>query len=225
MFVLPRLNRLFSSTGKCLQVAMDHGAHNEPDFLAGIEDLSSAIAHVASADPDAILLSLGQGRLLQELPGKQKPSLVVRADPTNSYGTPAPSYLFCQLLDRAVERAVALDAASIVVNLLWAPDQPALYQQCVANVARLKPMCERLGMPLTVEPLPLLRDKKSGGYKPHPDIRRNLALVRQAVELGADVVKADPPERVEEFHKVVEAACGRPVLPSRRVSPAPFWGS
>lgn len=38
------------------------------------------------------------------------------------------------------------------------------------------------------------------------------ALVRQAVELGADVVKADPTDDLEEYHEVVEVAAPVPVL-------------
>jgi DhnA family fructose-bisphosphate aldolase class Ia len=36
--------------------------------------------------------------------------------------------------------------------------------------------------------------------------------VRQAVELGADIVKADPTDDVSRYHKVIEAASGIPVL-------------
>ena len=36
--------------------------------------------------------------------------------------------------------------------------------------------------------------------------------MRQAVELGADVIKADPTDDVEVYHKIVEAAGGIPVL-------------
>jgi len=36
--------------------------------------------------------------------------------------------------------------------------------------------------------------------------------VRQAVELGADVIKADPTDDVSLYHKVIEVACGIPVL-------------
>jgi DhnA family fructose-bisphosphate aldolase class Ia len=38
-------------------------------------------------------------------------------------------------------------------------------------------------------------------------------LVRQAAELGADVIKADPTDDLNDYHRVVEAAGGRPVLP------------
>ena len=37
-------------------------------------------------------------------------------------------------------------------------------------------------------------------------------LVRQAVELGADVIKADPTDDVSIYHKVIETAGGIPVL-------------
>ena len=64
--------------------------------------------------------------------------------------------VFCKLIDGAVEQAVALDAAAIVVNLLWASDQPDLHRQCTENVIRLKPQCERYGMPMMVEPLVMI---------------------------------------------------------------------
>jgi DhnA family fructose-bisphosphate aldolase class Ia len=44
------------------------------------------------------------------------------------------------------------------------------------------------------------------------DIDKILPLVRQAVELGADVIKADPTDDVSEYHRVIEIAAGKPVL-------------
>ena len=70
---------------------------------------------------------------------------------------------------------MALDAAAIVVNLFWAPDQPDLHRQCLENVVRFKPQCERYGMPLMVEPMVLIPDDK-GGYKTNSDIRKTVAL-------------------------------------------------
>jgi DhnA family fructose-bisphosphate aldolase class Ia len=213
MSVTPRLNRLFAEDGKCFEVALDHGVHNEPTFLPGIENLKQVVSTVARANPDAILLSVGQAHWLQKLAGKRKPALVLRGDPTNLYNIPTPKHTFCQLIDEAVEQAIALDAASLVVNLIWAPDQPELYNQCVANICRLKARCERFGLPLMVEPLGLLPDKRRGRYRLDRDIRRTVSLARQAVELGADVVKADLAENFQEYHRIVEAASPRPVLP------------
>lgn len=213
MSLIPRMNRLFGADGKCFEVALDHGAHNEPSYLPGMENLEQVVRTVAAANPDAILLSLGQAHWLQEMAGKAKPALVVRVDPTNLYNTPTPHHVFCYLVDNAIERAVALDAASVVVNLLWASDQPDLYHQCLGNVCRVKTQCERYGMPLMVEPLVMLPDKRLGGYKLDPDLRKTVSLVRQAVELGADVVKADPCSNLKEYHRVVQAASPKPVLP------------
>jgi DhnA family fructose-bisphosphate aldolase class Ia len=46
----------------------------------------------------------------------------------------------------------------------------------------------------------------------HGDETAITYLVRQAVELGADIIKADPTDDVSIYHKVVEAASGIPVL-------------
>jgi class I fructose-bisphosphate aldolase len=212
MSVNPRLNRLFNTDRKCFEVAMDHGVHNEPSFLPGLEDLKRAVSVVAASRADAILLSLGQANFLQDLAGKNKPSLVVRADPTNLYQSPAPNHVFCRLLEEVVEQALALDAASIVANLLWVVDRPELYHQTVQNISRLKPMCSQFGMPLMVESLVLTPNADSSGYTSDSDIRKIVSLVRQAVELGADIVKADPSENLLEYSKVIQAASPRPVL-------------
>lgn len=207
-----RLNRMFSAQGKCFDVAIDHGFFNEFTFLAGIENMRKAIDTVVGAGPDCIQLSPGQARLLQELPGKAKPGLVLRTDAANIYGNVLPHYLFSELIDRAIEQAVQLDAVAVCVNLLLLPGQPELHGQCVRNVSRLKTECDKYGMPLMVEPLVMLPNEAKGGYMVDGDIRKITALVRQGVELGADVIKADPSDDVGEYHRVIEAASGIPVL-------------
>ena len=53
----------------------------------------------------------------------------------------------------------------------------------------------------------------AGGYMVDGDVQKIVSLVRQAVELGADIIKADPCDNVEEYHRVVQAAGHCPVLP------------
>ncbi|NGQ90589.1 aldolase [Rhodobacter sp. HX-7-19] len=206
-----RMNRLFAPSGKCFDVAIDHGMFNEISFLGGIEDMGRAIRTVAAARPDAIQLPPGTARLLQAIPGKDKPALVLRTDIANVYGTPLPRALFSEVIDRPVEQALMLDAACVVVNLLMLPDQPEVYRACVRNVNSLKRECEVMGMPLMVEPL-VMQDNAKGGYMVDGDIDKILPLVRQAAELGADVIKADPCTEVQEYHRVIEIAQGLPVL-------------
>jgi DhnA family fructose-bisphosphate aldolase class Ia len=202
-----RLRRLVNpSSGRCLDVAIDHGFFNELGFLGGIEDIAKSVKTLVAAQPDAIQLTIGQAGLLQSIPGKQKPSLVLRTDVANVYGTSLPRSLFSRMIERPVEQALRLDAVCVVVNLFRIPDQPGVTDQCIQNILRIKPDCDVYGMPLMIEPLVFRPNEKAGGYMVDGDIAKILPLVRQAVELGADVIKADPTDDVSEYHRVVEIA-------------------
>jgi fructose-bisphosphate aldolase, class I len=207
-----RLNRLFGSDGKCFDVAIDHGFFNELSFLNGIEDIRRAVRTVVKAGPDAIQLPPGSAHVLQEISGPSKPALVFRTDLANVYGRELPSRLFSILIPDAVEQAVRLDSACVVVNVLLLPGQPELLESCLRNAATLRPICERFGMPLMIEPLVMRSNTDSGGYMVDGDIDKILPLVRQAVELGADVIKADPTDDVSQYHRVIEVAGDVPVL-------------
>lgn len=208
-----RLNRLFHPVSRrCFDVAIDHGFFNEPGFLSGIENIERAVETIVAAGPDAVQLTVGQARHLQSRPGRFKPSLVLRVDVANVYGTKLPRRLYSRMIEDAAEQAVRLDAACICVNLFRLPDQPEVGEQCVENILRLKPACERLGMPMMVEPLVFRPNDKAGGYMVDGDENKIVPLVRQAVELGADVIKADPTDDVSVYHHVIEVAGRVPVL-------------
>ena len=141
-----RLKRLFNpASGRCLDVAVDHGFFNEGSFLSGIEDITAAVQILVAAAPDAIQLTIGQAGVLQSLPGRQKPSLVLRTDVANVYGKRLPRTLFSRMIDAPVEQALRVDAACVVVNLFMIPDEPEVADQCMANILRLKPECDRWG--------------------------------------------------------------------------------
>jgi fructose-bisphosphate aldolase, class I len=213
MSVTPRLNRLFNQqSGRCFDVAIDHGFFNEYPFLSGIEDIAGAIDAVVDAAPDAVQLTIGQARHLQALRGRQKPSLVLRTDVANVYGSVLPRTLFSRMIEAPVEQALRLDAACVVVNLFSIPGEPEVTDQCIQNILRIKPACERYGMPLMIEPLVFQANEASGGYGVDGDEKKIIPLVRQAVELGADIIKADPTVDAGQYHRVIEVAGGIPVL-------------
>jgi fructose-bisphosphate aldolase, class I len=208
-----RTNRLFNGTsGRCLDVAVDHGFFGEPAFLTGITDIARTVDVLCDAAPDAVQLTVGQARHLQARPGRDKPALVLRSDVANVYGPELPSSLFSLTVERAAEVAVRLDAVCLVVNVFDMPGQPELRRQCLSNVVRLKAECEPLGMPLMVEPLVMKANNAGGAYLVDGDVERITALVRQAVELGADLIKADPTDDPLDYHRVIEVAGGVPVL-------------
>jgi class I fructose-bisphosphate aldolase len=208
-----RLNRLFNAeSGRCFDVAVDHGFFNQANFLQGIESMGGVIQTLVHAGPDAIQLSVGQARLLQTVRGKQKPALVLRTDTANVYGKSLPSTRFSILIDEPMLQAVRLDAACVCVNLFLIPGAPDVYAQCIENIVRLKTQSDHYGMPMMVEPLVFRPNEEKGGYEVDGDPEKIIPLVRQAVELGADILKADPTEDPRDYHRVVETAGGIPLL-------------
>lgn len=204
----PRLNRFLAADGRCLDVAIDHGVFNEHAFLDGLEDVPAVVSALVAAGPDAIQMNVGQADVLQSIPGPRKPALVLRTDVGNLYNATTHRVMFNQLVhwDEPIIGALKADAACVVCNLLLMPDEPELHRQTVLNAGRLRAVCERYGMPLMIEPLVLKPNQAKGGYQVDGNKKLIVPLVRQARELGADVIKADPTDHPEDYHEVVQAA-------------------
>ncbi|MCJ8151160.1 class I fructose-bisphosphate aldolase (plasmid) [Shinella sp. H4-D48] len=202
-----RMNRLFGN-GRCLDVAIDHGVCNEPSFLDGLENMPAVVKALVDAKPDAIQMNYGQAELLQDLPGKDKPALVMRIDMGNPYNRIRHRDMWAVLQNEAepLVGALEMDAACVVVNLFMLPDEPDLFRQCVQNISRVRADCEKYGMPLMIEPLVMQPVTEHGGYMVDGDADKIVTLTRLAREMGADIVKADPTSNAEDFHRVVEAA-------------------
>ncbi|TMV14648.1 class I fructose-bisphosphate aldolase [Arenibacterium halophilum] len=202
-----RMNRMFTNGG-CLDVAIDHGVCNEPGFLNGLEDMASVVDTLITAAPDAIQMTYGQADLLQARPEKTKPALVMRIDMGNPYNDTRHRVMWSELqnADEPIIGALEMDAACVVVNLFMLPDEPELFRQCVNNIARVRAACHRYGMPLMIEPLVMLPNDVRGGYQVDGNAEKIVTLVRLASEMGADIIKADPTDDPDDFHRVIEAA-------------------
>ncbi|PYG51836.1 DhnA family fructose-bisphosphate aldolase class Ia [Pantoea sp. AG1095] len=201
-----RMQRLFQH-GKCLDVAIDHGIANEPDFLIGLENIEGVMDNLIAAQPDAIQVNYGQADLLQRVAGR-KPALVMRTDVGNAYNAARHREMWAVLHnpDEPILAALQMDAAAVVVNLYLIPDEPSIFRMCVENIGRLRQACDRYAMPLMIEPLVMAPAGQGAAYGSLGDVEKIVPLVRLARELGADIIKADPTENVEDFHRVVEAA-------------------
>ena len=210
MFISPkvRLNRLFNESGRCLDVAIDHGVFNEYSFLDGLEDIEQVVQMLVEAGPDAIQMNYGQSDVLQRIPGKTKPALVMRTDAGNPYNAQTHKVMFngLQNTEEPILEAIRMDASCVVCNLLLLPDEPELHRQTITNISRLRGQCDKYGMPLMIEPLVMKGNDSRGGYQVDGDKKKLVPLVRQARELGADIIKADPTDHVEDYHEVVQAA-------------------
>lgn len=200
-----RLNRLFNTSGKCLDVAIDHGVFNEYSFLDGLENMEDVVQLLVDAGPDVIQMNYGQADLLQSIPGKNKPALLMRVDFGNPYNPMTHRYMYNVLTnpEEPILMALRMDAAAVVCNLLLLPDEPELHRMTAQNAAKLRNECEKYAMPLMIEPLVM---KRGQGYSVDGNKNLIVPLVRQAREIGADIIKADPTDNAEDYHEVVEAA-------------------
>jgi DhnA family fructose-bisphosphate aldolase class Ia len=99
-----------------------------------------------------------------------------------------------------------MDAVCVICNLLLLDGEPDLHRQTVKNIGLVRTQCDKYGMPLMVEPLVMRSTEARGGYESDGSLEMMVALVRQARELGADIIKADPTDDPEEYGKVIEAA-------------------
>jgi class I fructose-bisphosphate aldolase len=203
-----RMNRLFSKSGRCLDVAIDHGVFNEYTFLDGLENMPRVIEQLVEAGPDAIQTNYGQADLLQNIPGKNKPALVMRVDVGNIYNPSTHKVMFDIPASEPepLLSAIRMDAACVVCNLLLLPGEPDLHRQTVQNISRIRAACDKYGMPLMIEPLVMRANDSRGGYQVDGNKKLIVPLVRQARELGADIIKADPTDDPEDYHEVIEAA-------------------
>ena len=203
-----RLNRFLAADGRCLDVAIDHGVFNEHAFLDDLEDMPAVVRSLVEAGPDAIQMNIGQADVLQTIPGPRKPALVLRTDVGNLYNATTHKVMFNQLVhwDEPIIGALKADAACVVCNLLLMPGEPDLHRQTALNAARLRAVCDQYGMPLMIEPLVLRPNEAKGGYQVDGNKKLIVPLVRQARELGADVIKADPTDNASDYHEVVQAA-------------------
>lgn len=203
-----RLNRFLAADGRCLDVAIDHGVFNEHAFLDGLEDMPAVVRSLVEAGPDAIQMNIGQADVLQTILGPRKPALVLRTDVGNLYNATTHKVMFNQLVhwDEPIIGALRADAACVVCNLLLMPGEPDLHRQTALNAARLRAVCDHYGMPLMIEPLVLKPNEAKGGYQVDGNKKLIVPLVRQARELGADVIKADPTDHAADYHEVVQAA-------------------
>jgi DhnA family fructose-bisphosphate aldolase class Ia len=175
--------------------------------------MPQTVRTLVDAAPDAIQLTPGMARHLQEIPGRNKPSLVLRTDVANIYGKTLPeNRRFSLMIEEAALQAVRYDAACLCVNLFQVPGAPEVHAECVQNILRVKPQADYFGMPMMIEPLVFRPAADGGGYTVNGDATAIKHLVRQAVELGADIIKADPTDKLGLYHQIIEVASGVPVL-------------
>ena len=200
-----------SKSGKCINIALDLGVFGDRSFSKGIEDLSKALPEIVKGKPDAIQLNPGGLKIYNSLNLDSDMAIALRLDVTNVYEARDIEYPWDTANVATLRDAFAKNVNVVVLNLLNLDENSRLQEQCIQNIQLIGAKCREENIPLMIEPL-VMTAKPGAGSASVGDVEKIAALVRQAVELGADLIKVDPTNPMSDFGQIVEIASGIPVL-------------
>lgn len=185
-----RSRRLFAADGRSLLVALDH--LSRPGAGVRMHDPGKVLREVGAAEVDGVLLRAGLAQRCASEIGQLQNMSVVLSHPREL----APGH-------GAVELALRLGADAIKTEVLpGSTTEP----QSLVNFAALAADCQRWGMPLVAEMLPVGFDAKDQ-HTPE----KLCDVARLGADLGADIVKTKYTGDRESFAELV-ALAGVPVL-------------
>lgn len=202
-----RLRRILQQDRGTLVLAFDHPLVLGP--IPGTLDPGKQIQKFIDAQADATLLNLGAIRYFAGAAFHgHVPGLIARLDWTTGFNESAKQspggYQTC--LVAHPEDALQAGADAVIAFLFIGSGDADFEKKEIQRVGELARECERCGVPLIVESL------ARGAQVNNPRDPKWLKFhTRVAAELGADVIKTENAESVEDMRDVVRA-CPLPVL-------------
>ena len=177
-----RLARIFREDERTFIVAMDHGSFMGP--APGLEKPAEIIRKVIQGGADAVMTTLGvikqfHGELVRDV------SVIWAIEPKPEY----------------VEEAVKLAVDAVKVTYFTSLEDRAR----IGTIEPVAVECEKWGMPLLVELVPMHEKTML------TDVKSVSKAARIAQELGADFVKTTYTGSAETFREVIDV-CEVPVL-------------
>lgn len=199
-----RRGRLFQrQSGHTLMIALDRPLLAGPSHHA--ENAEALLARFAQAPAEALLLSPGLTELAaHHLNHAEAPRIVTRIDyplvADFAYRGSEAHQMICR-----PERAASLGADAVVMCLVAGYQSIDTHAANLRAVAEAAESCARIGLPLIVEAV------LWGQCQPDPrDVSELSRICRIAAELGADIIKTQPPATTEGMAEIVES-CPVPV--------------
>ncbi len=200
-----RLSRILRD-GKAIIFAFDHGVEHGPkdfDVPENRVDPRKVLKPVVEAGVDAIMMLPGMAKITYNI-WAGKTSIIVKI--TSKTNLRPEDARFKQSTFGFVEDAVALGADAVAATVFWgSPEEDAMLEQWFT----IRRIAEVYGLPCLQLAYP---------RGPHMQNWYDVEIVRYAAraaaESGADLIKIYYTGSRETFARVVEAACGVPVLMS-----------
>ncbi len=184
----PRMNHIFARDNKTFILAMDHGANF--NVLPALSSLGKTLREIAAAGADAFLSTVGMADKFGDcFLGK---GIILRADGGVSFlgDRSKPSRVVV-----SPEDALRLGADSVITMSF---PGSKFEHEILSGLSEFSLECKKWNLPVTAEALPR-------GFEPAEDSRspENITFAcRQAVELGADIIKTEYTGDVESFQKL-----------------------
>jgi len=191
---LARLRRIFQADERAVVVALDHGQFKHA--ATGLEDIKGIISTVVDGGADGVILNPGPAAQFSPVYAGRT-ALILRVTGASTEHNPEFDY---HRQITTVEQAVILGADAVLAMGFIGGKGEA---ESLTLLARIAGECQRYGMPLIAEMLPV---EPEHFY----DTNWIRCAVRVGYELGADCIKAyftDAPA----YRSVVDA-CPVPIL-------------
>lgn len=186
---------------KAVILAADRGLMLGP--IKFLVDVEKTMEIAVKCKVDAVVLSPGQvGRMIRHFKGKKAPALLVRVDWTNAYRRdsfvlPAGKTKRVTIID--ADDAVALGASAVISFFCVGHEEEEA--RSMESVAKLARSCDRLGLPLIVESIPIDERVTATNLVDCVDL-----AMRMAVEAGADAIAAPYTGDPKSFKRIVKSA-------------------
>jgi DhnA family fructose-bisphosphate aldolase class Ia len=185
--------------GKCVIVAMDHGA--SMGMIGGLENVEDAIKSVSEAD--GLLLTYGAARRYGALIKDRGMPFLLRCDHLTSLMPTKPSEIDGYGLIADLDEVQRLGASGVMLYLVFGMNSTEASVKNVEMVAGFADACEEAGLPLCVETVlwgrNFTREEQS-------DPRYVRHACRVASDLGADIIRAPYTGSRESFAEVVRCS-------------------
>jgi len=194
-----RLNRIFGHpSGRLCSVAVDHLVAYQQGLPEGLRNVPATIATLVKGKPDAITMYKGMAQNAWPPHAGSIPliitSIAFTVDDTMMHQIARP------------HECVRLGADAISAAIALRSPREGDFLKMLAGIVE---EAAEFDLPVVAHIYP--RDF-SGEPKVVHDPENILWAVRCGIELGADVIKADPCDDISEYHQVVNVTGGVPVL-------------
>lgn len=187
-----RMYRILSPvTNRTVIVPLDHGGYG---MIEGLEDISNVVKGVVKGGANALILQPGiVKQVYKEIAGKT--GLIIRVSAISVFNK---NRGLIEASTYSVEDSLMLGADAVITSLYIGGEYEI---ESIENTSSVCGVADRYGVPCLVEAFPSL-DR----FKSVQDPEGIIQVIRMAVELGADMVKAYLPADYDFMKEAVKKA-------------------